>query len=114
LNNDVYSINPIAQASLDYHRWKRSKKLIINYELGLGALYSKSTETLTKNAQVSVSKLYFSSVGLNLDGIFIADAPVLRYFGFSIGGGYFVGVPSICSAIYFLNFGLIGFPINFH
>src|SRR5208283_5763615 len=81
LNSDIYSIRPIGMVSLDYHRWKRFKKVIINYGVGLGGLYNKSTEKITKNRKESDSDVYFGSVGMNLDEVIMLDYPVLKNFG---------------------------------
>jgi len=112
--NDIFSIHPTGEVTLDYHRWKRFGKLITNYGVGLGYLLNKSTETITKNKNESTSNITFGTVGLNLNEVFILDYPGWRNFGIYVGGGYFVGIPSICSAIYNLKFGLVVFPLNFH
>jgi hypothetical protein len=111
--NDVFSIRPVGEITMDYHAWKHFDHLIINYGVGLGCLLNKATEKLTERSGESTSHTDFYSVGMNLDEIFILDYSGVKNFGLVLGGGYFIGVPSVCSAIYYLHVGIIAFPINF-
>jgi len=110
---DAFSIRPVGEVTMDYHAWKHFNHLIINYGVGLGVLFNKASEKIAEKSGTSTSNTSFTSVGMNLDEVFILDYPGVKNFGLVVGGGYFIGVPAICSAIYYLHVGIVAFPINF-